>query len=102
MPPTARPSPPPAATTTAIVWDTTTGQPLHTLTGHTDWVRSVAYAPDGQTLATASDDTTAIIWDTTTGQPLHTLTGHTDWVNVRRLRPRRPDPRHRQRRHAPS
>ena len=64
----------------------------HTLAGHTDWVKGIAYAPDGQTLATASDDTTAIIWDTATGQPAHHPHRPHRLPERRRLRPRRPAP----------
>jgi len=33
---------------------------LTTLSGHSDWVRSAAYSPEGRQIVTASDDTTAI------------------------------------------
>ena len=33
------------------------------LTGHTSAVFSVAFAPDGHTLATGSDDNSVILWD---------------------------------------
>lgn len=49
---------------------------LHTLTGHTSWVRSLAISPDGQTLASGSDDGTIKLWSLSTGQLLYTLTGH--------------------------
>ncbi|MCH0539153.1 trypsin-like peptidase domain-containing protein, partial [Streptomyces sp. MUM 203J] len=53
----------------------------HTLTGHTDRVRSVVFSPEGRTLATASLDDTARLWDASSGRLLHTLTGHTDSVS---------------------
>ena len=50
------------------------------LKGHTDNVLSVAYSPDGQTLASASRDKTIRIWSAYTGAHLRTLQGHTQWV----------------------
>jgi len=64
----------------AQVWDATTGQPLLTLSGHTDVVEAVAYSPDGKRLATASRDGTARVWDAATGGALLTLAGHTTSV----------------------
>jgi eukaryotic-like serine/threonine-protein kinase len=41
--------------------------PLFTYPGHTDWVWSVAWSPDGKRIASASADTTAQVWDATNG-----------------------------------
>ncbi|NER83477.1 MAG: hypothetical protein F6K42_28780, partial [Leptolyngbya sp. SIO1D8] len=43
-------------------------------------VRSVAWSPDGQFLASGSDDQTVKLWETNTGQCLHTLQGHSNAV----------------------
>jgi WD40 repeat protein len=51
------------------LWDTVTGEARLTLTGHTDWVRAVAFSPDGAQLATGSSDGTARLWDSTQGVP---------------------------------
>ncbi|KAJ6063670.1 hypothetical protein N7499_012350 [Penicillium canescens] len=53
---------------------------LQTLEGHSDRVRSVAFSPDGHTLASGSDDHTIRLWDTATGTHRQTLEGHSKWV----------------------
>ncbi|MBD2184912.1 serine/threonine-protein kinase [Aerosakkonema funiforme] len=51
-----------------------------TLTGHSNSVNSVAFSPDGQTLASGSFDDTIKIWDIRSGKLKTTLTGHSNWV----------------------
>ncbi len=51
-------------------------QPRDSLTGHTGAVASVAFSPDGQTLASGSDDSTIVLWDVAHRQPRDTLRGH--------------------------
>jgi WD domain, G-beta repeat len=51
------------------------------LTGHTDQVLSVAFSPDGKTLASGSADHAVRLWDVATGDPIgDPLTGHTGRV----------------------
>ena len=50
--------------------------PHHTLIAHNGWVYSVSFSPEGQTLASGSDDGTVRLWDVNTGNLLHTLTAH--------------------------
>jgi WD40 repeat protein len=52
------------------------------LSGHTDWVCSVAFAPDGQLLASGSDDKTIKLWEVASGWELRTLSGHTNEVHA--------------------
>ncbi len=50
------------------------------LTRHTNRVVSIAYSPDGLTIAAGSDDNTVRLWDANTGAHLQTLRGHADRV----------------------
>ncbi|KAH7632717.1 hypothetical protein B0T09DRAFT_300060 [Sordaria sp. MPI-SDFR-AT-0083] len=54
---------------------------FQTLEGHSSYVRSVAFSPDGQRLASGSDDQTIKIWDPASGSCLQTLEGHSSGVN---------------------
>ena len=62
------------------VWDLATGSLHKTLEGHDDLVKSVAISPDGQWLASGSDDRTIGVWDLVTGSLHKTLEGHDDLV----------------------
>ena len=52
----------------------------NTLKAHLAWVRSVAFCPDGKTLASASDDRTVVLWDVITGEPKTVLGGQKGYV----------------------
>ncbi|MGZ9034617.1 MAG: WD40 repeat domain-containing protein, partial [Rhodospirillales bacterium] len=47
---------------------------------HENSVKSVAFSPDGRTLATGSSDNTARLWEVATGREIGVLRGHEDWV----------------------
>ena len=55
---------------TIRLWDTTTGKIIRKLTGHTRYVHSIAFSPDGQTIASGSLDTTIRLWDVATGKTI--------------------------------
>ncbi len=61
---------------TIKLWDPYTGEHLRTLEGHSEWVMSVTFSPDGGLLASASSDKTIKLWDSHTGKHLRTLQGH--------------------------
>jgi WD40 repeat protein len=61
-------------------WDVASGSELRTLSGHTNWIPSVAFSPDGKVLASGSFDRTIKFWDAASGSELRTLSGQTNSV----------------------
>lgn len=60
----------------AKLWSAADGREVGTFSGHTGKVTSVAFSPDGRTLATAGFDGKAKLWDVATGLELKTFAGH--------------------------
>src|SRR5690606_19689975 len=58
------------------MWESATGQELHTINAHTGAVFSIGFSPDGAQLASASRDGEIAVWDVATGEQLGTLAGH--------------------------
>ena len=74
-----------AVATSIGVWiyNVHSGAELNLLTGHTSEIESVAFSPDGTTLASGGswDDETVRLWDVPTGKHEATLVGHTSRIS---------------------
>ena len=57
------------------LWNINTGE-CRIFPGHSNWVWSLAFSQDGQTLASASFDNTIKLWDIITGECKQNLIGH--------------------------
>jgi WD40 repeat protein/serine/threonine protein kinase len=65
-----------------LLWGLANGQLLHELKGHEASVDALAFAPDGQTLASASRDHVVRLWNAETGEPKcrQALRGHNQLI----------------------
>ena len=72
-----------ASTIGIWIYDLRTGEELDLLTGHTYYVNSAVFSPDGKRFASRSrwSDPIIRLWDSATGELKATLTGHTAGIN---------------------
>ena len=64
---------------TIQIWETRTGRRLKTIT-QPGRITSIAFSPDGLTLASGGWNNTVGLWDVRTGENLQTLEGHTESI----------------------
>ncbi|KAB8184488.1 caspase, EACC1-associated type [Microbispora catharanthi] len=69
------------ATTTVLIWDTSTRHVVTTVSGHTlGHVTALCYSPDGTILASGGYDHTIVLSDAANGRKIRTLRGHSGEV----------------------
>ncbi len=62
------------------VWEVSSGRLLRTYSGHSDYVRTLAWSPDGSRIASGSNDKKVQVWEVSSGRLLRTYSGHSSYV----------------------
>ena len=68
-----------SADETIKIWDLLSGECLHTIDGHTNWVRNAKFLSNDKIISCA-DDNSIKIWDLTTKDCIRTFVGHVKQV----------------------
>ncbi|KAL8818936.1 MAG: hypothetical protein Q9223_002525 [Gallowayella weberi] len=70
-----------SADATIRIWETSTGDHLHTLEGHLAGISTLAWSPDNRVLASGSDDKSIRLWDAVAGKQYpRQLLGHNNYI----------------------
>ena len=62
--------------TTIYIWDFDSKELIRTFLGHDLRVNALTFSPDGQTLASGSNDNTVRLWNVNSGKQLHIMEGN--------------------------
>ncbi len=73
--------------TTAVIWNSNTGEKMHTLAGHSKPVTFAHFSPNNDYVVTASGDSTAIVWDIETGEQVRVFREHKGLVRSAKFSP---------------
>ena len=65
---------------TSRIFELASGKELQVLRGHTGWLTSAVFSPDGKLALTASSDSTSRIYEVASGKELKVLRGHTSLI----------------------
>jgi platelet-activating factor acetylhydrolase IB subunit alpha len=60
---------------------------LKTISGHTDWIRTICCSDDGKLLASGGNDNTIMLWDTESWEFITELEGHDHVIEVLEFAP---------------
>lgn len=63
------------------VWSVPSQRFQFTFSGHSNWVRSCCFSPDGRLAVSGSDDKTVRVWDVATRQCIRVYDDHSGYVN---------------------
>jgi WD40 repeat protein len=69
------------------LWDPVAGKAVHSLPGHRQGARRVAYSADGTRLISGGRDGQVKVWDTAGGKLLASFAGHDGWIEAVALSP---------------
>jgi WD40 repeat protein len=64
------------------LWDVREGKEKADLKGHSSYVISISFSPDGKSLASVSWDKTIKLWDLSSGKIIASIGGHPSPLNV--------------------
>jgi WD40 repeat protein len=67
---------------TVLIVNAARGNVLTSYNGHSNWVKDVAWSPNGKHIASGSDDGGVILWDTANGANIYTYNGHSGHINA--------------------
>ena len=69
------------------LWDADTGKQLHSITGHTNWINSVTFGPEKDTLISSSYDGSIRVWDYDTGKQKRVILARDNVINATAFSP---------------